>query len=106
MTKVGRFVENLFEGVGVYLFTFMGILLSQYGPMLGKRDPINVKLEWIRLAISAAMALYIVMKDESKGDAEGRKNNLKRRLGKAFSNGVSFNVISGIGIQAIQAAGG
>jgi hypothetical protein len=103
MKRAGRVLRGLVEAIGVYVCTLLGILLSQYAPLLLKQGQLNTTIEWARLVISAAVALYVVASDEGKGDPEGRKRNLKRRLSNAFAAGYVWNGMLGL---AGQAAGG
>jgi hypothetical protein len=105
MTKAQRFLGEFLEGVGVYVMTLLGILMAQYGPILMRPADTDLTLQWVRIGASAALALAIVVQDERGGDEEGKRANLKRRLSHAFTHGVTWNVIAGIGVQAIQAAG-
>jgi hypothetical protein len=105
MKKAQKFIGDLCEGIGVYVMTLLGILMAQYGPILMRPADTDLKLQWIRIGASAALAFAIVLRDERGGDEAGRKANLKRRLSHAFTNGVTWNVIMGIGVEAIQGAG-
>jgi len=105
MTKASRFLAGLLEGIGVYVMTFLGILTAQYGPILMRPADTDMKFQWVRIGASAAIALVVVIQDEKGGDEDGRRANLKRRLSHAFTHGVTWNVIAGIGVEAIQAAG-
>ena len=96
MTKFRRVLGEVFEEIGVYLFTLIGIVLSQYAPMLIQSGEIRLGSQWLRLAVSAGMALYLVAKDESSGDKEGRAANLKKRLASAISSGYMWNGLVGL----------
>jgi hypothetical protein len=100
MTKFKKFWSALIQGLGVYICTLLGVLLSQYAPLLLRQGPINTPFQWVRLGISAAMALYIVSSDEGQGDQEAKKANLKRRLHSSFMSGMGWNAIMGIAGQA------
>ena len=88
------------QTLGVYFFTFLGIVLSQYAPLLLKEGSIDTPFQWIRLGISAAIALYIVVTDETQGDAAGKAANLKKRLSTAFAHGYMWNGLMGLAGQA------
>jgi len=105
MPKLTRVLTSIIEGIGVYICTFAGIIIAQYGTALMRPIEANITLQWTRIAFSAVIAFYLVMEDESKGDEVGRKNNIKRRLSNAFKEGMTWNVIMGIGVEAIRAAG-
>jgi hypothetical protein len=104
MTKFRKALTELFEGIGVYVMTFLGMMMAQYGPILMRPADTDLTLQWVRIGASAALAFAIVIQDEKTGDEEGKKANLKRRLSHAFTHGVTWNVIAGIGVQAIQGA--
>lgn len=105
MTKFKRVFGDILEGIGVYVCTFLGIIFAQYGPSLLQPMEINIALQWARIILSALAAFYLVINDENRGDEVGRKNNLKRRLGNAFKEGIQWNVIMGIGVNVIRQAG-
>lgn len=100
MSRLTKAIGRFFEAFGVYLFTLIGILLSQYAPLLLKQGTIDTPFEMIRLGISAVVAFYIVATDETTDDPEGKKKNLKRRLAHAFTHGFTWNSIIGIAGQA------
>ena len=106
MTKLQKVIEDFFENVGVYICTLLGIIIAQYGPILLQPAASDVALQWTRIGFSAVIAFYLVINDEAKGDPDGKRNNLKRRLSSAFKSGMTWNVIMGIGVEAIKAAGG
>jgi hypothetical protein len=96
MARVKAIVERIVGGIGVYIGTLIGILLSQYAPLLLTSSRLDSTFDWVRLAISAAVALYIVGTDESAGDPAGKAAHWRRRLGNAFAHGVAWNSIIGI----------
>lgn len=100
MARMRKLLSDLIESIGVYIFTFLGILLSQYAPLLLTQGRIDTAFEWARLGISAAIAFYIVASDEGDGDAAGRARNLKKRLAHAFTHGFTWSGILGIAGQA------
>lgn len=103
LRKFWKFAWSWMDDVAVYAATFLGVLLSQYAPLLLEHGPINTTFEWLRLAISAVIAFYIVVSGESGGDREGKRANVRRRLAAAFAHGIAWNTLVGI---AGQAAGG
>lgn len=102
MPKLKAFMESLASGFIVYFATLMGVLLSQYAPMLLTHDPITT-FSWVRLGISMAIAFYLVAGQEEGGDIDGKRKHLKRRIANALAHGISWNTIIGIaGISAGQ----
>lgn len=106
MPRIKKAIKDAMEGIGVYICTLLGIVIAQYGPMLVGSPISDIVIQWTRLGLSAVIAFYLVIDDENKGDEEGKKNNLKRRLKNAFQEGMTWNVILGIGIEVIKGAGG
>jgi hypothetical protein len=100
MSRFTHVLGDLFEAVGVYLFTFLGIVMSQYAPLLLQKDPIVTSMEWVRLGLSAIMALYIVARDEETGDKAGRRSHIKKRLATAFTHGYAWNGMVGLAVTA------
>jgi hypothetical protein len=96
MPKVITIVKDAFFGVAVYLATLIGILLSQYAPLLLTHARLDTAFDFVRLAISMAVAFYVVASQENGGDEEGKKRNFKKRIANAFSQGVAWNSIMGI----------
>jgi len=100
MAKIKTILNKIIGGAGVYVCTFLGIVLSQYAPFLVGSGEIGASFGWVRLGVSSLMALYLVSQDESSGDAEGKSRNLKRRLGSAFKEGFLWNSMIGLAGQA------
>jgi hypothetical protein len=101
MRKAGKVFVSCLEGVGVYFCTFLGILLAQYAPLLMKQGSVDTTVEWVRLGLSAGIAFYVLAVEEGKGDEEGRRRNLKKRLCHAFTSGYAFNGLLGLAGQAV-----
>jgi len=103
MVKVRKWLGAVVQAVGVYVFTLLGIMLSQFAPLLMEQGPIQTPFQWIRLFISAGLALYIVASEEGRGnDAEAKAANIKRRLATAFTHGYTWNGLLGLGAQAVR----
>ena len=97
MPKLRAILENIASGVGVYFATFIGILLSQYAPLLLTHGQLDFVFDTVRTVISGVVAFYIVMNDEAGGDLEGKRKNLRKRIGAAFAHGVTWSTLIGIG---------
>ena len=93
-------LTNAGSSIAVYLATLLGILLSQYAPLLLSHAPISTAFQWIRFGISAAMAFYLVVGQEQGGDPDGKAANFKRRIANAISHGMAWNTAIGIAGQA------
>ncbi len=89
----------------VYLCTLAGIFIAQFGPQLVSTDhAISLKTYGIvRLILSAIMAGYIMVGQESGGDDAGKAKNLKRRVINAFNHGLGWNTLIGMAGAAAQA---
>ena len=96
MPKLLKVAEGIISAVGVYLATLVGILLSQYAPLLLTHNRLDSTFDFVRLAISAAVAFYVVFSQEQGGDEEGKRKNVGKRLANAFSHGIAWNSIMGI----------
>lgn len=103
MTKLLKIITGAGSSIVVYLATLLGVLLSQYAPLLISHEPISTPFEWIRLGISAAMAFYLVVGQERGGDDEGKQKNFKRRVANAISHGIAWNSVIGIAGAAASA---
>lgn len=84
------------QSVFVYMATLVGVLLSQYAPLLISHAPIATTFQWIRLAISMGIAFYLVVGQEEGGDSEGKRKNFKRRVANALAHGMSWSSLIGI----------
>jgi hypothetical protein len=96
MPKAITILVKAFNAVAVYLATLVGILLSQYAPLLLSHARLDSTFDFVRLAISMAVAFYVVSQHESGGDEDGKKKNINRRLANAFAQGISWNTLMGI----------
>jgi hypothetical protein len=94
--KALKIVGAAFNAISVYLSTLIGILLSQYAPLLLTHSRLDSAFDFVRLGISAAVAFYVVASQEQGGDEEGKKRNFKKRIANAFSHGIAWNSIMGI----------
>jgi hypothetical protein len=96
MAKLKTVLASIIAAVGVWLATLMGVLLSQYAPLLLTQARLDSVFDWVRLGISAVLSLYIVSQDESSGDPDGKRKNLKRRVATAFAHGMAWSQMVGI----------
>jgi hypothetical protein len=94
----GMFVD-LTDDFLAYVLTIIGIMLSNYLPLLKTTGTIDIKADWWRMGISAMVALLIIGKQESlaideNGSTdkakEGRKKKFSIRMFNALSNGISW----------------
>jgi hypothetical protein len=82
-----------------YILTIIGIMLSNYLPLLKTTGTINIQADWWRIGISAMVALLIIGKQEAlaideNGSTdkakEGRKKKFSIRMFNALSNGMAW----------------
>lgn len=100
MTKLWNRIVAGGGSVIVYMSTLLGIMLSQYAPLLLSHGKIDTAFQWIRLGISMGIAFYLMVGQEEGGDAEGKAKNFKRRIANAISHGMAWNTLMGIAGQA------
>ena len=95
-------VIDIFDDFLAYLLTIIGILLSNYLPLLKTTGHIQPDLDWWRVGISAIVALMIIGKQEAlepdetgnKSKAkEGRKKRFGVRMFNALSQGIAWATI-------------
>ena len=96
--SLNRFID-LVDSFFAYVMTVLGVVISNYIPELGKNSVINVKLDTVRLLLSAVVALMIVGQQETKGDPIGKRKNFIPRMANALAHGIAWNSL-------IQIAGG
>ena len=96
--KLWKVLTTTGSGILVYLCTLAGIFIAQFGPQLVSVDhAISLKAYGaVRLGLSAVMAFYLMVGQETGGDDLGKAKNLKRRLVNALSHGVSWNALIGL----------
>ena len=94
-------LKNLLLDFGVYLFVLAGIILSRYMPQFQSGERLVwIPMSWVRMAISALIALMIVGsvdldidRDASKGKRKGRR--VLARISLAISQGFMWQNIIG-----------
>ena len=96
MKRITAILGAIWRGAVVYLATLVGIVLSQYAPLLLSHERIDTAFDWFRLGISCLIAFYLVAGQEEGGDEEGKRKHLKRRIANALAHGIAWNSILGI----------
>jgi hypothetical protein len=108
MGKLRAFWKNvidLLDDFLAYVLTIVGILLSNYIPLLKTTGIIDIKMDWFRIGISAIVAIMIIGKQESleldeTGSKEkskaGRKKRFSIRMFNALAQGISWSTIMNI----------
>ena len=102
MTRfLSRFID-VADDMLAYVLTIIGILLSNYLPMLKSTGRIDVAVDPWRIGISAVVAILIVgrqekMTPDETGNTEkaraGRRKNFGPRMVNALSQGIAWNQI-------------
>lgn len=102
MSKIKAFWNKVIDVVDdflAYFLTIIGIMISNYIPLLKTTGTINIQADWWRIGISAVVALMIVGKQESldtdeNGSTlkakEGRKKRFTIRMFNALSQGMAW----------------
>jgi hypothetical protein len=90
-----KWVVDVSDDFLAYLLTVAGILLSNYIPLLKSGAPIKISIETGRIVLAAAVAILIVVKQETiTGNSleakAGRKKNFVNRMMNALSQGVMW----------------
>jgi hypothetical protein len=101
MKKIWKWIVDVSDDVLAYLLTVVGILASNYIPMLQTGEHINIELSIGRVIIAGLVALLLVGWQENKGDDKvGKKANFKLRMINAVAHGLAWptvlKVISGL----------
>ena len=102
MSKIKQFWNKLIDIVDdflAYILTIVGIIISNYIPLLKNSGTIHIEADWWRMGISAMVALLIIGKQEALSIDEngstdkakaGRKKKFSIRMFNALSNGISW----------------
>jgi hypothetical protein len=94
-------IFDVLDDVLAYALTIIGIIMSNYIPMLKQNGKIDFIVDWPRLAIAAVVAILIVGKQEGldidKEDGttakarEGRRRRFGFRMVNALSQGMMWS---------------
>lgn len=87
------------DGFFAYVLTVIGILASNYLPDLSSKGKIDFEADLWRVGLSMIVAFILVAKQETGGDAAGKRANFWSRMGNALAHGVCWASL-------INAAGG
>lgn len=97
MKRIWPRVFDVLDDFLAYALTIVGILASNYLPLLKTTGRIDVSLDMWRVGIAAIVALLIVTKQEAldpadrEGAKAGRKKNFGLRMANALSQGIAWN---------------
>jgi hypothetical protein len=93
---------DIIDNLLAYVLTMVGIVASNYIPMIKTNGHIDFTVDVWRLGISAIVALIIVGKQETvspdeMGNTEksraGRRKNFVPRMANAVAQGIAWNTI-------------
>lgn len=98
-------VIDVLDDILAYVLTIVGIVFSNYIPLLKTNQTIDLNLSLGRIVVAAIVALIIVGRQEYipiKGDnAEaraGRRRNFTMRMVNALMQGIAWNEVMKIGL--------
>lgn len=94
---LAHWFSEVWDDLLVYLFTLLGVLLSQYIPIFKTGADFDISTNGGRFIIGALVALMLVMKDEDTANVPdkttvkaSKRKNLRRRLGSAMGQGYMY----------------
>ena len=102
MGKLKKVFDKFIDAVDdflAYFLTIVGIMISNYLPLLKTTGTIHIEADWWRMGISAIVALMIIGKQETliadeNGSTDearnGRKKKFSLRMVNALSNGMAW----------------
>lgn len=108
MRRVLNKIIDIVDDILAYILTIVGIMVSNYIPMLQGTDAIDIKIDPWRIALSAIVALIIIGKQEAILEQEeegktkarmGRRRRFFIRMVNALSQGMMWS-------QLMQIVGG
>jgi len=100
LKKIWYKVFDVLDDILAYILTVIGILASNYLPLLKTNDPIDISITWWRVGLAAIMALLVIGKQESldmdeNGSTEkaraGRRKRFSTRMVNALAQGVMWS---------------
>ena len=95
-------IIDVADDILAYVLTVVGILVSNYLPVLKTTGHIDVSLDWWRIAIASLVALMIVAQQEHvdptvPGAKAGKRSNFGKRMGNALAHGIAWNQVMQMG---------
>jgi hypothetical protein len=103
MARLWPKVMDVLDDVLAYILTIVGILLSNYLPVLKVTGHVDLHIDPWRVGIASLVALLVVTKQESLGGLDkeaskaGRRRNFGQRMASALSHGIAWNQIVQLG---------
>ena len=94
MKKFWKKIVDVADDVLAYILTVVGILASNYIPMLQTGEHISIDIGIGRVVIAALVALLLVGWQETRGDnKDGKKANFKLRMINAAAHGLAWPTV-------------
>jgi hypothetical protein len=105
MGKLKKFwykVFDVLDDILAYILTIIGILCSNYLPLLKSNGIIDISIDWWRIGLAAVVALMIIGKQETleidengttEKSKQGRRKRFALRMINSLSQGVLWNQI-------------
>lgn len=89
-------LANFLADFGVYAFSVIGILTSQYLPQFRQTGFVNLEpINWGTFLISCILAFMISFTMDINSDVDGARKHWKRRAAFALTNGAMWQTIIG-----------
>lgn len=99
MSRAWARALDVADDLAAYVLTIVGILISNYLPLLKETGAIDVRLDVWRVGIAAIVALLVVTRQEAldpadkEGSRKGRRRNFSLRMANALSHGIAWDQI-------------
>ena len=101
MGKLKKFWLKLFDildDIMAYILTIIGILCSNYLPLLKTNGKIDIIVDWWRIGLAAIVALLVIGKQESldmdeNGSTDKSKSGRKKRFTIRMINALSQGIM-------------
>jgi len=113
--KIKRWFKAHWDEGVVYLMTLLSVIVAPYLVMMASGAEFTITLNWWGVLVGAVIAVYVVVKNESRGakaddDAEtkakkrkAKKANLGTRVQVCMGNGFVWPSIVGVAFQVAGA---
>jgi len=115
LTKIKRWFKDHWDEGLVFLMTLLSVIVAPYLVMAASGTEFTITLNWWGVFVGGVIAVYVVIKNESRGvkdedDTEtkakkrkAKKDNLGARIQVCMGNGFVWPSIVGVAFQAVGA---
>ena len=89
---------NILDGIAMYVFTLLGVLISKYLPMFREGEEFRFQISWTHFVMSLFVAFLLLTAAEQFGgsDPVGKRKRFLWRAVAALSYGTLwYNIIGG-----------